>query len=77
MNSGVDIPQNIKTNVRAVLLSKVGGIYLDHFLEEYHNLVNKPLLYQRFGFNNIEAFIRSIPDAARQDLLLFWGYIIL
>lgn len=76
MNSGVDIPQNIKTNVRAVLLSKVGGIYLDHFLEEYHNLVNKPLLYQRFGFNNIEAFIRSIPDAARQDLLLFWGYII-
>lgn len=70
LNSGMDIPFSLRTSMRSVLLSKTGGIYLDRICEEYQNMVNKPLDFQHLGYQNIEAFIRSIPDAARQDIFV-------
>ena len=61
--------------MRALLLSKPEGIYLDQLCREYETLINKSLYFRDLGYHNLEAFVRAIPDIARQGCsvrILLW-----
>ena len=59
------IPDIVKKNVRAVLLSKIGGVVAAQFLKDYKHLVQEKLNYVEYGFPDIESFIKAIPEYAR------------
>lgn len=63
----MEIPENIKENVRAVLLSKTdgNGILVSNFLNDYKTYVHQPLKYKDLGYKSLEAFINSLPDVCR------------
>ncbi|XP_041367786.1 uncharacterized protein LOC121382278 [Gigantopelta aegis] len=63
--SASTIPDIVKKNVRAVLLSKIGGVVAAQFLKDYKHLVQEKLNYVEYGFPDIETFIKAIPDYAR------------
>lgn len=64
---GIRIDEGLKNNVRAVLLSKIGGVLMTDFLRDYAELVQKPLKFQELGFKSLETFFRAIPDTARLE----------
>ncbi|KAK7492560.1 hypothetical protein BaRGS_00016226 [Batillaria attramentaria] len=59
------VPEGLKNSVRAVLLSKLGGVLMTQFLSDFEELVKEPLNFKRLGFETLEAFLRAIPDTAR------------
>ena len=59
------VPEEIKRNVRAVLLSKVGGVPMGMFIKDYKSLVLAQLDYRGLGFQTLQAFFKSIPEIAR------------
>ncbi|KAK3801754.1 hypothetical protein RRG08_043770 [Elysia crispata] len=58
------VPEEIKRNVRAVLLSKVGGVPMGMFIKDYKSLVLAQLDYRGLGFQTLQAFFKSIPEIA-------------
>lgn len=66
------VPDHIKKNVRAVLLSKVGGILVSDFCKDYKSLLREQLNYKQLNFDNINDFIKAMPDVVRYIV----GYII-
>ena len=63
----MSIPDDIKENVRAVLLSKTdgSGILVSTFLKDYRSIIHKPLMYKDLGYQTLEKFIKDIPDVCR------------
>ena len=59
------IPEDIKKRVRAVLLSKIGGVPLQAFPSDYKKLEGKPLHYKELGFKTLRECLEAMPDAVR------------
>ena len=59
------VPDHIKKNVRAVLLSKVGGILVSDFCKDYKSLLREQLNLKQLGFNNLNELIKALPDVVR------------
>ncbi|XP_005091642.2 uncharacterized protein LOC101850625 [Aplysia californica] len=59
------IPEEVKKNVRAVLLSRTGGVPLNQFLYDYQKLLCEPLMFKPLGFSSLHKFMEAIPDVAR------------
>ncbi|XP_071115796.1 uncharacterized protein [Haliotis cracherodii] len=62
-----NIPEDVKKNVRAVLLSKIGGVLVSDFRKDYRNLTNKKLFIENYGFDNYKDFVEAIPEYARLE----------
>lgn len=67
------IPDEIKENVRAVLLSKTdgSGILVSAFLKDYKAMIFEPLRYKAYGYETLEKFINDIPDVCRYFVTLY------
>ena len=52
----------IKSMLRAVVMSKKEGVQLRRVLAEYHSLTGEMIPFRNLGYNNFEAFLRSMPD---------------
>ena len=63
--SSVLITEDVKKNIRSVLCSKAGGVDLPRISADYLQYVREPLLYQQYGFRNVESFLQAIPDVAK------------
>lgn len=63
------VPDNIKEDVRAVLLSKTDGtgILVSKFLSDYKSFVHNMLKYKEMGFSGLQAFLEAIPDVCRLE----------
>ncbi|WAR00329.1 hypothetical protein MAR_024701 [Mya arenaria] len=63
------VANEVKENIRAVLLSKTdgSGILVSAFLRDYKTIIHKPLLYKDMGYTNLEAMIKDIPDVCRLE----------
>ncbi|CAN8026506.1 unnamed protein product [Ixodes persulcatus] len=56
--------EEVSTFLHSVLSCEKGGIPLSRLQEEYTVLIGSPIPYQKFGYDTLEAFIGSIPNAA-------------
>ena len=56
---------DVKRNVRAVLLSKIGGVPLESFNKDYKSLLGDHLPYRKLGYSNLEQALQAMPDAVR------------
>jgi len=65
MSSRLQITEQVKKNLRSVLLSKAGGVDLNRIVTDYVHYVGEPLLYQHYGFRNMESFLQAVPDVAK------------
>ena len=69
MASEAKVPPEIKKNVRAVLLSMIGGVSLEKFQSDYRTLVaGQPLDPPRLGFCSLLDFLKAMPDVVRWDV---------
>ena len=61
------IPDHIKDNVRAVLLSKTdgSGVLVSGFLRDYKAMLHESLQFRNYGFQTIQDFIEALPDVCR------------
>ncbi|BFY98655.1 hypothetical protein BsWGS_01695 [Bradybaena similaris] len=60
-----EIPESMKNNIRALLLSRSGGIALSEFVSDYCNRHREPLRFRDFGFSSLQEFMKSLPDVVR------------
>ncbi|CAN7937454.1 unnamed protein product [Ixodes hexagonus] len=56
--------EEVSTFLHSVLSCEKKGIPLSRLQEEYTVLIGSPIPYKRFGCDSLEAFIKSIPNAA-------------
>lgn len=61
----MQVPDNVKRNVRAVLLSKVGGVLVSDLVKDYKSLLKEPLRFKDLGFSSIKEFVDAMPDVCR------------
>ncbi|XP_030832419.1 uncharacterized protein LOC100892920 isoform X2 [Strongylocentrotus purpuratus] len=59
------IPEEIKKSVRAVLLSKIGGVPLESFSSDFKKLAGYPLRFNKLGFPTLRQFLEAMPDHVR------------
>lgn len=59
------VPDNVKRNVRAVLLSKVGGVLVSDLVKDYKSLLKEPLKFKDLGFGTIKEFVEAMPEVCR------------
>ncbi|ESP03597.1 hypothetical protein LOTGIDRAFT_171244 [Lottia gigantea] len=62
-----EIPSPLKKSIRAVLLSKLGGVLVSQFAKDYKALVQEQLPFKRLGFDNMEDFFTAMPDVVRLE----------
>ena len=65
MSSNREISEELKKNLRAVLLSKVGGVELHRIAADYRTYIGHPLPYRHYGFQDVQSLLQAIPDVAR------------
>lgn len=63
----MQVPDNVKRNVRAVLLSKVGGVLVSDLVKDYKSLLKEPLRFKDLGFSSIKEFVDAMPDVCRLE----------
>ncbi|XP_033118044.1 uncharacterized protein LOC117117746 isoform X2 [Anneissia japonica] len=61
------IPENIKKLVRAVLLSKIGGVPIKRFPADYRSLIGENFPLRSLGFSSFLLCMKSMPDVVRID----------
>ncbi|XP_062575711.1 uncharacterized protein LOC134237599 [Saccostrea cucullata] len=61
------VPDQVKKNIRAVLLSKVGGVLVSDLIKDYKSLLKEPLRFKDLGFSSIKEFVDAIPDVCRLE----------
>ncbi|KAK3098354.1 hypothetical protein FSP39_018711 [Pinctada imbricata] len=61
------VPDNIKKNVRAVLLSKQGGVLVSDFTKDYKSLLKEQLRFKDLGFSTLKELIDAIPEVVRLE----------
>ena len=59
------VPDHIKSDIRSVLLSKVGGVKLGDFTKDYRTLVQEPIRFRTYGFKSLIDMMSAIPDVCR------------
>ncbi|KAK6178965.1 hypothetical protein SNE40_011432 [Patella caerulea] len=62
-----EISNDMRVNVRAVLISQEGGVLVSQFMKDYKRLVQKNLPYKNHGFDNLEDFFKAMPDVVRLE----------
>ena len=61
--------EELKLYITSVLIANgPNGLRLSSFCEDYENLCQEPVPFKKFGFSNLEAFLRSIPETCRLRL---------
>ena len=62
-----EIPNKVKENVRAVLLSKTDGkgVLTTDFLRDYKSILKEPLMFKSLGYPSLKEFLNAIPDVCR------------
>lgn len=63
----MEVPDNVKRNVRAVLLSKVGGVLVSDLVKDYKSLLKEPLRFKDLGFSTIKEFVDAMPEVCRLE----------
>ncbi|OWF53967.1 Polyadenylate-binding protein, cytoplasmic and nuclear [Mizuhopecten yessoensis] len=63
----MEVPGEVKKNVRSVLLSKIGGVLVSEFGKDYKSLLQKPLHFKNWGFQSMTDFIKAMPDVVRLE----------
>ncbi|ELU02613.1 hypothetical protein CAPTEDRAFT_217767 [Capitella teleta] len=61
------VPDDLKVEIRSVLLSTIGGIKTNFFLKEFKDLTQYELNYRKYGFSSLSEFLASMPDVCRLD----------
>ena len=61
----VEVPEYLQKEIRAVLLSKIGGVPLSELRKDYKKLIGHDLDYSSLGFRSLKQLLLSIPDVAR------------
>lgn len=59
------LPDDVVTAIRAVALSKVGGVPLKNFLRDYKELNGKALQPKEYKFKTLTDLMDSIPMVVR------------
>lgn len=59
------IPECEKRNVRAVLLSQIGGVLVSDFSKDYRKLLQSTLDIKQYGFRSMTDFVEAMPDVVR------------
>jgi len=68
MSSHPKITEDLKRDLRSVLLSKAGGVELDRISADYRKFVGTVLPFRQCGFDSIQSFIQAVPDVAKYAL---------
>ena len=59
----------VKRDVRSLLISAKSGLAIPDLYRDYQSLVFNPLPFRQLGFETARAFLQSIPDVCRCQLL--------
>ena len=59
------VPDNVKVEIRATLLSKLGGVVENSFAADFYKLNKYYLKVSNFGFQSVNDMMTSMPDVAR------------
>ena len=62
-----NVPIEVKSCIRSVLLSKPKGIKVSMLLKDYRELIGEKLMYRQYGCDSLETLLSAIPDAARYE----------
>ncbi|XP_023342959.1 tudor domain-containing protein 7 [Eurytemora carolleeae] len=58
--------EETKLYITSVLLANgTNGVRLSSFCQDYENICQEPVPFKKFGFSNLETFLRSIPETCR------------
>lgn len=57
--------ENMKKMIRAVLMPEKNGLTVRSFMGAYKGLMGSYIPFKKYGFDSIEAFLGSMPDAVR------------
>jgi len=68
MSSRPQIPDTLKKDLRAVLLSKSGGVELNRILSDYKKFVGSSLPLREYGYNSVQRLLENLPDVAQYAL---------
>ena len=60
------VPPAVKNEIRAVLLSQIGGVPVDNFPKDFVKLLGHRLEWRALGYNTSLQLFESIPDTVRQ-----------
>jgi len=63
--SGEPLPENIKQEIRSVLLTSTDGVAVNKFMQDYERLTFTKLNTLNYGYSNILKLLQSIPDVVR------------
>ena len=59
------VPDDVKKNLRAVLLSASQGVPLTELIRDYKKFVGKHLDVRGLGFTDLSRLLENVPDVAR------------
>ena len=62
-----EIPHSVKVSLRAVLLSRHGGVKQTSIEKDYHSLTNTRLDVKEYGYKNLYEFLLALPDVVRLE----------
>lgn len=54
--------EEVKKNIRSVLLSAPVGLTLEELRNDYIDFIGSPMPFRQFGYNSEDYFLRDIPD---------------
>jgi len=60
----VVIPEEVKKEIRSILLSKIGGVRLSDFQKDFSRYIGHPLDLKALKLNRLAELIALIPDVA-------------
>ncbi|XP_070542865.1 uncharacterized protein [Ptychodera flava] len=63
-----EVPEKTKIGIRAVLLSKIGGVAVEDFHKDFKKLLGTHFNFREMGFSTILECMRSIPDVVRVEV---------
>ena len=58
------VPEDVKKEIRSILLSKIGGVRLGDFQKDFKRLIGHPLNLRALKLTNLSSLIEAIPDVA-------------
>ena len=62
MSFNASVKDEVKKQIRALLLSSPVGLTLDELKRDYETFIGSPLPYRKLGYNTAEDFIRDVPE---------------
>ena len=65
MDEETDELKEIKSFLRSVLITEIGGLTVSKLLWDYKNLVGSTIPFEKYGFTNFKSFLETLPDTVR------------